>query len=258
MANRAFMNFGRSYENLTMPVKVSMKFTVARSDSGGLGITSLKSNGYVNHVYMHTSSTPAGGNPNPADGNIMIQLKDNYATLVGSAIRIQAPPTGGALSTKIADTALTVGAMYQINALGTSTAADWLALGLPAGVTAAVGQTFCALVQGVGTHTGTVKALGSAGVETIEQIGSMANPSGVNNIGAWINFQCLKTSSALTMASYTPAGVITNGTPDTFAGTPAVLTGTIANTAALATPTDGSIIEITLFLDNSSVNVDGL
>jgi hypothetical protein len=33
---------------------------------------------------------------------------------------------------------------------------------------------------------------------------------------------------ALTMNSYTPAGTITNGTPDTFAGTPAVLTGTVA------------------------------
>ncbi len=70
----------------------------------------------------------------------------------------------------------------------------------------------------------------------------------------------------LTMNSYTPAGTNANdGPPETFTGTPAVLTGTVSqptfsstSAAAVVAPTAGAVVRLELCFDGSSVTIDGL
>jgi len=140
---------------------------------------------------------------------------------------------------------------------------NWQTVGVPKGVAPAVGVSFIAIATGQSTgggSTGTVKALSSSGITRVELLGDPTltlNPQpigGSPNVGGYILVQFL--GDALTMASYTPAGTITNGTPDTFAGTPAVLTGTIAGSPSA--PADGSVVKMSFYVELSSVVIAGI
>lgn len=273
MANRRFTQFFYTLHN--KPTLLDCSFTVAATDTGGKGVTGLKGPG-IQNVYMHTSATPAAGNPNPAVGYIYVQLQDNYNAFYGMGHSIISPNSGSDLAVTSGAAALSVGQVYVITAVGTTTAAQWVTLGVPIGTTAAVGVPFVALSTGVGAGTGMVQLSASAGsgINHIEMIGvpnlSIASKSatiaGQTN-GSYLLLKCMKNSvsavtSALTMDSYTPAGVITNGSPDTFAGTPAVLTGTIVNSGgassqAIATPVNGTVIGLQLYFSNSSIIAQG-
>ena len=113
---RGAPNAGHFYSNIISPIKVDLQFTVNAADSGGYGITGLKSNGYVQNVYMNTSATAASGSPNPAAGQGLIILKQNFNTYLGCEYSIQSPVSGSALA--INGTALTVGDAYQITTVG--------------------------------------------------------------------------------------------------------------------------------------------
>ena len=56
-------------------------------------------------------------------------------------------------------TGLTVGIVYAITALGTTTTLQWQALGFPVGTTPAVGDTFVCTSATVGVGTGVVQTL---------------------------------------------------------------------------------------------------
>lgn len=224
MANRAWMNFGHFYTNLTTPNLVSCNFIVDAANGNGLGIRSLKSNGYVKNVYMHTTSTPASGNPNPASGLIMIQLADNYARSICGMSSIVSPLSGSNVVVTAAGAALTPGAAYVIVLVGTTTAAQWAALGVPAGVTPAVGVSFIAKLSGIGVGSGLVQVPTSSNTDSIETIGDpnlSLGPQNSPNQGGWIILQTLKSD-------------------------------------VLTAPAAGSVIALSFLLDSSSVNVDGL
>lgn len=223
-------NGGHFYSNITKPVKLDLNFVVDAANGNGLGLRSLKSNGYVNNVFMHTSSTPGsnGGhlNPNPAVGFALIQLKSNYNYYLGGFSGFVSPLTGSNL------TATTNHSAYVITALGTATAAQWLAAGVPAGVTPAVGVAFIAIATGTIGGSATVKVPGVSGITSVEVVGdpntSLNNSSIAANGGAYLLVQFLgATSSSVT---------------------------TLIPTA----PADGSVVGMSLFLDASSVTIDGL
>jgi hypothetical protein len=67
------------YSNVVKPIEVNVQFTVAPTN--GAGVSSVKSNGYVQSVYMHSSS-PSAANPNPANGFAMIQLKAKFQCIL--------------------------------------------------------------------------------------------------------------------------------------------------------------------------------
>ncbi len=288
---RGFGLNGKSYyTNVTKPMEIAMAFTV--TPTNGLGVTSLKSNGYVNNVFMHTSTTPTANNgftnPNPAAGYAVVQLKQNFNKYLGLKWSFQ-PPT--ATSTKIDDSALTAGLVYVITVVGDSTDAVWHAVGVPAGITPAVGVSFVALTvgAGAGTSTSRVQVPGSSSIFTAEIVGN-SNVNTKSNIatnaGQELIVQFSKplvtiaaytpagtnSAPALSMNSYTPAGTNNGDTPPLFAGTPATLTGSVAAPAftgtqatltdtvadAVAAPTTGSICSLSLYFDGSSVTVDGL
>lgn len=210
---RGFGLNGKSYySNVTKPMDVNVQFTV--TPTNGLGVTSVKSNGYVRNVFMHTSTTPGVNNgftnPNPANGYGLIQFNNNFNKFLGG---FSSFVSATATDTKIDNAALTIGQVYVITTLGDGTAAQWTAVGVPAGVTPAVGVSFTALATGSGsgnTSTSRVQLPTSSGISAVEIVGNpntmIANPNIAANGGAWITFQFL--GEVLTVNGYTPAGTI--------------------------------------------------
>ena len=232
-----FINRGHFFAPHVKPCVLDCSFQVASSDSAGLGILngSLKGQGIAN-VFMHTSATPGKGpngvlNPNPQAGIIYVQLTDNFMKLYGLGHSFQAPLSGSNVA--IGASALTVGDIYVITSVGTSTAADYLAVGVPPGITPAVGVAFVAKATGSGSGSGEAQAPAAAGVGVnhIELIGNSAlaiNPipvGGSPNVGGYIAIACYADSSS-------DANVLT-------------------------APADGSVISLEFYLSQSSVVVAG-
>ncbi len=229
------------YSGHVKPVMLDCNFIVDADDSAGLGITSLKGP-YVQNVFMHTSATPGAGNrapstpgiavtnPNPAEGTIVVQLEDNYAKLYAVDFSIASPSSGS--DVKIDNSAMTAGVAYTITTLGDATAAKWLAIGVPAGITPAVGVTFIAASNGGAGNTLTSRvqatAAAGSGIASIELVGPMPSQLSLGpdaqdsqGFGAQILLQCRD-----------------------YAG-------------AIAAPAEGSIISLRLLLGDSSVLVGG-
>lgn len=324
---RGGQNAGHYYSNITKPYCLNLSWVVAATN--GLGITSLKSNGWVNNVFMHTSTTPAANNgmtnPNPANGFALIQLMQNFNYYISSLAGFVSPASGS--DVKIDNSAMTAGQPYIITTLGNATLAKWQAIGVPPGVTPAVGVSFVALTNGGAgnTLTSRVQVPSVSGISSIEVVGNpnvSTNSNIASNAGQFVLLQFL--GSTVTMGAYTPAGTnsapaftgsalgnhahdllvkggqaasTTNdiaayagpllgkeqasdatfaggsaanggvqnasaGTPagsvaaPIFTGSAASLTGTVSY--APAAPAAGSLVSVSLFLDGSSVTIDGL
>lgn len=239
MANRNWASGGKIYSMHVSPVLIDCNFVVDSTNGNGLGIRSLKGPA-VQNVFMHTSASAGAGNsnpatpnvvvtnPNPASGTIVIQLMDNYnRSLSGFDSRVS-PVSGSAL--KIDNSALTQGVAYIITTLGNSTAAQWHALGVPKGVTPAVGVSFIAASVGAGANTSTSRVMAAAatgsGIAAIETVGDpnlsiSPDLSQSQGFGAQLILQC-----------------------HDYAG-------------ALAAPADGTVISISMYLNNSSILVQG-
>lgn len=177
MANRNFPNGKSIYIPHVKPCLIDCNFIVDSTNGNGFGIRSLKGS-YVSKLYMHTSSTPAVGSPNPEAGIIQVQLDDNYNNYLGGFTGFAGPLSGSSISISTGSS-LTVGAPYVITALGTTTTAQWAAVGVPSTTTPAAGVSFIASATS-GSGTGTVQApLGTgAGIDHMELIG---DPSTMNS-----------------------------------------------------------------------------
>lgn len=219
-----FINRGHFYAPHVKPVIIDCNFIVDSTNGNGLGIRSLKGQGVLN-VFMNTSSTPGKGpngklSPNPAAGYILVQLADNYQRYFGGFSGFEGPLTS------TSTTSTTAGSSYVITSLGTATPAQWLAAGVPVGVTPAVGVAFIAIATGSIGGSATVGIPSASGVDHIELVGD-PNTSlgpvpvgGSPNFGGWLLFQA-----------------DLNTTP--------------------TAPTDGSVISLSFYLSQSSVIVAG-
>lgn len=233
MANRNWASGGKIYSMHVSPVLIDCNFVVDAANGNGLGIRSLKGPA-VQNVFMHTSSTPGAGNsnpatpgivvtnPNPASGSIVIQLQDNYNRSYSGFNAIVSPVSGTPL------TSTTAGTPVIIVSLGTATAAQWQAKGLPKGITPAVGVSFVPTASGTigGSAAVEIAAAAGSGVASIETLGdpnlSLAPiPTANQGFGAQIILQCRD-----------------------YAG-------------AIVAPADGSVISISMYLGNSSILVQG-
>lgn len=243
-----FPNKGNLFSNIVKPIDINMKFIVNHADTGGLGITGLVSNGYVKNVFMNTNQTPGANNgvtnPNPAAGFALIQLAGNFNKHIGTRVSI-ASPAGSNLKIDNGAT-LSIGQVYQITTLGNATAAQWTTIGVPAGVTPAVGVAFVAIATGAGsgnTSTSRVAAPSVSGITSAEIVGSptatCSTSNSAQNGGAYLLLQFL----APTIAS--------------VATTPAV-TNAFFSPLIPTAPADKSTIEVQIRMDGSSVSVDGL
>lgn len=222
MANRRFTSqFNYSFH--AMPVLIDCKFVV--DNTAGAGVTGLKGPG-VSQVFMF-SSAPVAAN-HVAAGYIRVQLQDPYYKFY-SLIWSSSPPVTGAAINVTAG--LTLGLPYQIQSVGTTSTAAWVALGVPVGITPAVGVSFFAATASVGSGTGTVKAFGITNTQSIQALPSTELSLGTvgtsANGGGYINLQCLAATNAGTT--------------------------TMIPTA----PTAGSLIRLAFWLSNSSVVLQG-
>lgn len=213
MSNRNWASGGRLYTMHVKPVLLDCNFLVNATDTGGLGITALKGP-CIQNVFMHTSATPGAGNsnpaspnvtvtnPNPASGTIIVQLQDNYSGFYLDAWSITSPSSGS--DVKIDNTAMTAGVAYTITTLGNATAAKWAAIGVPAGVTPAVGVSFIAASNGGSGNvlTSMVQASATVGssVASIEKVGAGAlqpDPTVNQGFGGQMLFQCRDYAGAI-------------------------------------------------------------
>lgn len=194
------------YTTHRKPVQLDCSFTVAPSDSAGLGITGLVGGGFAN-VFMHTTATPAAGNPNPAAGYIYVKLNDNYSGYYFGTAECMSPNSGTNIAVTAGGAALTAGQVYVISVLGTSTAADWAAIGVPVGTTAAVGVSFVAIATGAGTGTGQVQVplASGSGLQSIEPVGvpALQMASKLGHVagqasGSYLILQCLAATNSTT------------------------------------------------------------
>jgi hypothetical protein len=221
MANRNFASGGKIYSMHVSPVLLDCNFIVDSTNGNGLGIRSLKGPTIAN-VYMHTYATPAAGNPNPASGTIIVQFADNYNRSLSGFNSLVSPLSGSPL------TSVTAGTPVVIVSLGTATQAQWQAVGLPIGITPAVGVPFVPTASGAIGGSAAVEIAASAGtsIMSIETLGDpntviAPNPSVGQGYGAYLILQCRNVSSAI------------------------------------AAPADGSVISLAFYLSNSSVQVQG-
>jgi hypothetical protein len=209
-----------------MPILLDCNFVVDKTNGNGLGIRNLKGAG-IQAVYMNTSATAAKGNNITQDGLIQVVFADNYFRSFSGFDSIVSPTSGSNIA--VNSTSLTPGQAYIITSVGTSTAADWIALGLPVGQTPNVGSAFIALVSGTGSGSGQVQLAAASQILAIETLGDpnqTINPAGYPS-GGYILLQILGSTSSST------------------------------TTLIPKNPTNGTVISLAFYLSNSSVTVAG-
>ena len=200
----------KNYSNVFKQQSVWCNFIVDSANGNGLGIRSLKSNGYIESVFMYTSSTPGvvGSHTNPitvAGGNCLVTFKNNFNFYLGG-FSGQIP-----VATSTSTTSTTAGDPYLITSLGTTTLAQWQAAGVPLGFTPAVGTAFIAKATGAIGGTGHVGLPGvplAYGLSVVGDPNQTANNSNIaGNAGAQILLQFSKptASGTTTMVSAAPA-----------------------------------------------------
>jgi hypothetical protein len=233
MANRNFASGGKIYSMHVKPVLLDCNFVVDSANGNGLGIRSLKGP-MIQNVFMHTSASPGQGNsnpaspnvsvinPNPAPGTIVVQFQDNFNRSFSGCSSNVSPVSGSPLTSVVANTA------YTIVSLGSSSAAQLQAVGLPSGIAPAVGASFIASQSAAiaGGAAVEIAAAAGSGIMSIETLGDpnqtiAPNPSASQGFGGYIILQCRN------------------------------------NSAAIAAPADGSVISLQFLLSDSSVQVMG-
>lgn len=232
MANRRFTQFYQTLHN--KPVQLDCNFVVDATN--GAGVNSLKGPG-IQNVFMHTSGSPAAGSPNPASGYIVVQFQDNYSRYYGGYSEFRSPDSGSNIAVTAGGALLTVGQVYIISVLGTTTAANWVTLGVPIGTAAAVGVSFVAAATGAGVGSGQVrlpKAAG-AGISHLEVVGdpnlmiksTTGTIAGQTN-GSYMLFQCMAPSfSGSALATHTHDLLVVGGQAASTTNDVAVYAGPI-------------------------------
>jgi hypothetical protein len=176
---------------------------------------------------MHTTATPAAGSPNPVSGVIVVKLAQNFQRYLGGFTGQVSPVTGSAIV--LSSGTLVQGTPYVITSLDPSTtAASWVAAGLPVGYSAAVGASFiasAAAAVGTGLGNATVKAVATSNIDQIEVIGD-------TNLTIGGQAPSGPTGAQLILQTLNPSGV-------------------------RAAPTDGSVMSLSFYLSDSAVTVAG-
>jgi hypothetical protein len=224
MANRNFPN-NKLYQFEIMPILLSCNFVVDSTNGNGLGIRNLKGAG-IQSIHMHTSATPATGNPNPGAGIILVHFQDQYNRYLSGFSGFVSPSTGSPVTATVNHTT------YIIASLGTATLAQWQAVGLPLGVVPAVGAAFTATASATIGGSASVIQPGNSGIMSIEVVG---DPN-----------QTIISPSPLMPTS--PAGPQVGGR---------MVLQCLNASDAQAAPANGSVIGLNFYLSNSSVQLNG-
>lgn len=145
-----------------------------------------------------------------AAGIYQVNFTAPFNKFIGMHCDIRSPNSGSSIL--VASAGTVSGTTYVITILGTTTTAGWVSLGLPVGVTPAVGVAFKSTATATATGTGAVQvqlATGS-GLSGIELIGNpqlTLYPTGLGAANAYLIFQTLAAtnSSTTTLLATDPA-----------------------------------------------------
>jgi hypothetical protein len=223
MANRNWASGGKQYSMHVSPVMIDCNFVVDNTQPSG--ISSLKGP-CVSQVLMHSAAaTPS---MTLQDGTILVCLSDNYNgvfNVIQPSIVLAA--TGS--DVKIDNSAMTAGVPYRISVVGNASLAKWQSIGLPAGVTPAIGVSFIASSNGGSGNALTSRVQAAITTSTVASIQLAADPnltaapspSANLGYGAYMILQCRD-----------------------FAG-------------ALVAPANGTKIALQMYMSNSSIQVAG-
>lgn len=202
MANRNFLS-QKMYSMRGMPVLIDCSFTVDATDPDG--ITGLQGP-LVDSILMNSShATPT---QTIAAGYIQVRLQNGFNQVLGIMKPcIQSANSGS--DVKIDNSAMTAGRAYVITTLGNATAAKWHQIGVPAGVTPAVGVSFIAASNGGSGNTLTSRVqlvISSSNVASIEVVGDPnqsvnPSPSANQGYGAQIILVCRDYAGAIVAPS---------------------------------------------------------
>lgn len=133
-------------------------------------------------------------------GVYQINLIDSYNKYLGLMASVESSNSGSDIL--VASAGTTSGTTYVITTVGTTTTAGWVTLGLPVGITPAVGVAFKATATTTASGTGAVQTQTNSGISTIEALGVPSTTTTVTGVGAanpYIIIQCLAaTSSSVT------------------------------------------------------------
>jgi hypothetical protein len=151
-------------------------------------------------VYMNTSATPASGNPNPEAGLVLITFASGFTGYVGGYPGFASPVGGSSIPVT---TGVVAGKAYIITSVGTTTQAQWVALGLNPLVTAVAGASFVAPATSTSTGTGTIQLPGTSGIDHVEVVG---DPNQALAVGQVI-LQCLLGTALTAPADGTVIGL---------------------------------------------------
>lgn len=173
-------------------------------DSGSVAMSAAATGSHASETITYQ----APGSPNPAAGIILVQLQDNYNRYLGGYAGLGSPLSGSPITS-----GLTVGKVYVIVSLGSSSAAQWQTAGVPSYIKPAVGVSFIAAATSV-AGGGVVELIATAGsgVDHIELVG---DPNLMNSQGATV----IGTSPGMTLISMCfAAGVQTAPADGTIIG----------------------------------------
>ena len=133
-------------------------------------------------------------------GIYQVSFLESFNKYLASCFDIWSPTSGSA----VAAGSLSVGTVYSIASVGTTTNAQWQTAGVPNGITPAVGVVFkCAATS---SGTGTAIAVGVSGLIGIEMVGNPTTTTYVSNTQApgltlsnpYVVFQTLAATSSST------------------------------------------------------------
>ncbi len=225
------LNAGKVYTNVVTPKDTWCNFIVDSTNGNGLGTRSLKSNGYIEAVFMHTSATPGlspGGftNPNPPAGYAVVVFKQGYNYYLGGTSGQIVPLTSPST------TSVTANNVYVLTSLGTATTAQLDGYGIPPGFTPAVGAAFVASQTGTMPGSSTVGLPGVPKTLVVTAVGDPNTTIGNSNVGANAGAQMILQLAAATDADTT--------------------------TLVAAAPTNETVIGLSFSHDGSTVTIDGL
>ncbi len=232
MSNATYTQF--FYTPHKMPVLLDASWVVNADATDGTGVSSLKGVG-IAAVFGKTSATAAvykGVTNNMPTGYWQVFLKDTYyKNFLGWGSSITQLSGSSIL---VASAGVTTGLVYVITILGTTTTAGWQSLGLPVGITPAVGVSFAAKATTTAAGTGAVQVANAngSGVTHMEFVGDpnlTLSVPGVSSLNAapYIIFRTMGPTDASTTTSIAVA------------------------------PAEDSVLGVKLYLSNSSVVVPG-
>lgn len=186
--------------------QIDCGFIVNAADTGGAGITNLKSGNAGDgcaSVYMHTSQTPATSQ-NPPTGYVIVNLKKPYSGYQAGIYHIEHAPLVTTSPVPIAS--LTPSEAVTITTVGTTSTAGFVSLGFPAGVAPSVGNPFITPSPlpsplPTGTATFNTPSVAGSGITDIEVLGTPV----ARSTNAQVILRFLAPSSAFSYNSGTPA-----------------------------------------------------